>query len=134
MTQEHALDFASIAKQTYYNWLKRADAGDPNAKAFADAVRKARAGAVREHLGNIRAAGKNPQQWTASGWFLERSFPEQYGRRTEQSDAPKVVVINAKDSPVQVNVGAGYALSPLPADDSVPSSLLNPMQGEAPSR
>ena len=131
MTIEHACDYTGIAKQTYYDWLKRADQGDPNAKAFADAIRKARAGAVREHLGNIRTAGKNPQQWTASGWFLERSFPEQYGRRNEQSDTPKVIVINAKDSPVQVNVAAEYALSPPRTVDSVLPSLLDSMHGEA---
>lgn len=129
MTQEDACQYAEIALSTYYNWLKRAEQGDENAQRFSDAVRKARAGAKREHLHNIRRAGQHVQQWTASAWFLERSFPEQYGRRNDDSSSPKVVVqIGAKDSDVQVAI---HALSPSEPVPSVRLGRLDAIQGEA---
>jgi hypothetical protein len=110
--RETAAQLAGIAPSGIRAWLQAADGGEPRYQPIATLVRAAEAIAEAECVSAVRKAGKDPRNWTASMTWLERKFPERYGRRTEESNAPKVVVINAKDSPVQVNVGAGYALSP----------------------
>jgi len=90
--RETALKLAGIAKQTYYNTLKRAEAGDEAAQAFVDAVEKAEAFAESETVRNVRNASKQPQFWAAGMTWLERKSPEKWGRRQDDSSAPKVVV------------------------------------------
>lgn len=46
---------------------------------FSDAVEKARAEAEVGHVGVIRRAAV--ETWQAAAWWLERSFPERWGRR-----------------------------------------------------
>lgn len=47
---------------------------------FYKSVKKARAEAEVNAVGTIHTASK--ENWQASAWWLERSFPERYGRRT----------------------------------------------------
>ncbi|RAX44898.1 hypothetical protein DQ354_12345 [Arthrobacter sp. AQ5-06] len=46
---------------------------------FNHLTSKARATAEVRHISNIMSAGRT--QWQASGWWLERTLPERYGRR-----------------------------------------------------
>lgn len=98
---------AGIGKQTFYNALKRAEAGDEAAQAFVDAVENAEAMAEAEMVGCVRnAAKKGPQYWAAGATFLERKSPERWGRRQDDGQAPKVVVqIGVHGQDVTVNVG-----------------------------
>ena len=45
------------------------------------AVKKARAESEGAHIRNIRRAADNGN-WQASGWFLERSHPKKWGKRS----------------------------------------------------
>lgn len=110
--RETALKLAGIAKQTYYNTTKRAEAGDIAAMAFVDAVEKAEAQAEAEMVHNVRSASKLPQFWAAGMTIMERKNPDRWGRRQDDSTAPRVIVqIGAKDSDVKVLV-QGSGLSP----------------------
>ena len=97
--RETAYKLAGIAKQTYYNTLKRAEAGEPSAIAFVDALEKAEALAESEIVRNVRQASKLPQFWAAGMTLLERKSPEKWGRRQDSNDSPRVVV--------QIGVSAG---------------------------
>ena len=113
--REVAIRQAGIAKQTFYNWLKRAEAGQSAPKAFVDALEKAEADAEAETVRNVRQASKLPQFWAAGMTYLERKHPDRWGRRQEDGAAPKVIVqIGARDSDVQVQV----MTSPTFASDS----------------
>ena len=111
--RETAIRQAGISKQTFYNWLKRADAGHEPELAFVDALEKAEAEAEAGLVANVRAASKLPQFWAAGMTLLERKSPEKWGRRQDDSQAPKVIVqIGIKDSDVSIST-----LSPVPRND-----------------
>ena len=97
--QEAAASFAGISKATFFAWLDRGriertrlEEGEKPRKAesiyldFVDAVENARAQAQVRHVANITKAGADGT-WQASAWWLERSYPQQWGRfnRTEIS-------------------------------------------------
>jgi transposase len=93
--QDAAADAAGVGRSTYYAWLERGRrererlAGDARRKAkpderryldFLDAVETARGTAeVRYTLAIQQAAQRGT--WQAAAWWLERSFPDRYGRR-----------------------------------------------------
>ena len=107
--QEDAAVMAGIAPSTYYDWLKKGaeeDSKQDEIKAlgsgesplpaikedsdielvyiyseFSEAVARARAEAEGAHIKNIRRAADNGT-WQASAWFLERSFPKKWGKRS----------------------------------------------------
>ena len=100
---------AGISPSTYYDWLKKGaeeDSKQDEIKAlgsggsplpaieedsdielvyiyseFSEAVARARAEAEGAHIKNIRRAADNGT-WQASAWFLERSFPKKWGKRS----------------------------------------------------
>lgn len=93
---------AGFSKQTLYNWRDQAKAGNVAAIALLDAMEKASAEAEADAVDDIRKAGKaGPQFWAASATRLERRHPDRWGKRQEDSAAPKVVVqIGIKGSDV----------------------------------
>ena len=66
--------------------IRRSALGDP---VFADQLRKAELGPELTFLRNIQLASKDPKQWRASAWALERLFPDRYGRRPPNSITPE---------------------------------------------
>ena len=100
--QEDAATMAGISSSTFYDWMRRAEGqkalesvdsplpDSPDAEIvevvdmyleFSEAVKKARAEAEGAHIRNIRKAADNGT-WQASAWFLERSFPKKWGKRS----------------------------------------------------
>ncbi len=107
--QEDAAIMSGISPSTFYDWLKKGDEEDNQLDAtkelpssqhplpalpedsdieivhvyseFSEAVKKARAEAEGAHIKNIRKAADNGT-WQASAWFLERSFPKKWGKRS----------------------------------------------------
>ena len=57
------------------------DINNVSVVGFSEAVKKARAEAEGAHLRNIRRAADNGT-WQASAWWLERSFPKKWGKRS----------------------------------------------------
>lgn len=89
LTIEKAAETVGVSATTVHNWLARgeewreADSVPPGEEPFLEflyATTRARAKAVELALGGIIEAGK--EDWRAWAWFLERSFPDEYGRRT----------------------------------------------------
>lgn len=92
---DDACSYAGVGKSAAYEWLARGRAareeqeekgekfelpGDERIYAeFAEAVERARAGAVIANLAIIRSAAQSGQ-WQAAAWWLERTSPEKYGR------------------------------------------------------
>jgi len=107
--QEDAAVMVGISPSTYYDWMKKGEQsfeemsnmmlGDGSEKndvalditddieivdmymEFSEAVKKARAEAEGAHIRNIRRASDNGV-WQASAWWLERSFPKKWGKRS----------------------------------------------------
>lgn len=91
-TRRLSCECAGLSHNTFSEWMR----DNPD---FADAVSKAEGAAGLRALANIQAAARgnerNPAQWTASAWLLERTRPDEYGRR-------QVEVIGQGGGPVQV--------------------------------
>ena len=120
--QEDAATMAGISTSTYYDWMKKGDeaqkaleSGDPSSlpaleedsevevinmySEFSDSIKRARAEAEGAHIRNIRKAADNGT-WQASAWFLERSFPQKWGKRSTMD-------IRDKDEVVQFQIEYG---------------------------
>jgi hypothetical protein len=61
--------------------MARGKKGDVPFVAFAAALKKAERKAEGRMVGVIRKAGRT--NWTAAAWYLERKFPESWGKDTE---------------------------------------------------
>lgn len=84
---KYAAEAVGIAEGTVFEWLRRARDEDdrPNAEPFAklaNALKEAKAAKMREALENIAEAGREPRNWTANAWYLERADPEHFGAVT----------------------------------------------------
>ncbi len=53
----------------------------PRLFEFFAAIRKAESDAKLLRLGQIERAASDPKYWTAAAWWLERKFPDEFGRR-----------------------------------------------------
>jgi len=128
--QEDAAIMAGIAPSTYYEWMKKGEVervalesdedmlalpdtslpasedGTPQIELvypfmeFSEAVKKARAEAEGAHIRNIRKAADNGV-WQASAWFLERSHPKKWGKRSQLD------LVAENDEPVQFEITYG---------------------------
>jgi len=84
---------AGIDRNTLHNWRQAAKDGNLAAIAFIRSLEKAEALAELDAVEDVRKAGKaGPQFWAASATRLERRHPDRWGKRQDDSTAPKVVV------------------------------------------
>lgn len=102
--QEDAATMAGISTSTYYDWMKKGEEAQKALESgqsdslpaiqedgevevvnmyseFSDAIKRARAEAEGAHIRNIRKAADNGS-WQASAWWLERSMPKKWGKRS----------------------------------------------------
>jgi len=91
-TRQHACRYAGISDESLRRWQQSVE--------FVEALKKAEADAIVRHVANIAKAAQDGQ-WTASAWWLERRYPEDYGRRFE----PEV----AAAAGVQVTIAFDHA-------------------------
>lgn len=99
-----AAQSAGISKDTFYSWMTKGETpGAPKEYSdFTDAVKKARAEAEVNAVAIIQQAA-NRGNWRAAAWYLEKSFPDRYGRtRTDTSVAT--------EDPIQTNAAVIDAL------------------------
>jgi hypothetical protein len=103
--RQTAARLADVAESGIRAWMKAADDGDPRYRTVAALIRAAEAVAESDTVRYIRAAGKDPRFWAAGMTWLERKSPDRWGRRSEESTTPRVIVqIGVRDSDVQVRV------------------------------
>jgi transposase len=76
-----ACEYAGISRATFYRWLEQAE--KPGAtkafRDFRDAIKKASADAEVYAVGVVKQA--MPANWQAAMTFLERRYPQKWGRR-----------------------------------------------------
>lgn len=72
-TRSKACELAGISLRTLYNWLKDVE--------VAEKIKQAEGIGMDyiKHLCIERII--NAKQWQASAWWLERNYPEQFGKR-----------------------------------------------------
>jgi hypothetical protein len=73
-------EYAGISERTLQTFLARArDAQSGPYLQFSQALKKAEATAVIAAVGRIRNHGRD--SWQADAWWLERRYPEEWGRQ-----------------------------------------------------
>jgi hypothetical protein len=84
LTYEDAAELNGITRKTLSEWVAKGRAGADPYRAFGDAVIAARAKAKADAIKAVRAGVMMNQapDWKAEAWFLERTFPDQYGPQT----------------------------------------------------
>jgi len=75
-TYKRAAEAAGVAYETFRAWR----AADP---AFSAAVEKAHGQMMQTALASIEKAAKEGT-WQAAAWWLERMFPDEYGRSIQE--------------------------------------------------
>jgi len=80
-TRACAAERSGISERTLSHWLTQGRRGVEPYVAFVALVKKAEREAESEAVREIRTAGK--RNWTAYAWWLERKFPESWGKDTE---------------------------------------------------
>ena len=93
-----AAAYAGIGESTFYAWLERGRkerarlAASPNARPraketpfveFLASIQKAQADAETRNVALIAKAAQEGT-WTAAAWWLERKYPERWGRKERQ--------------------------------------------------
>lgn len=69
---------AGVTEQTFHNWMSWGAEGKEPYAEFREEVLEARAGAEVLMLDRLKGDGEKWQRWA---WWLERSFPDRWGRR-----------------------------------------------------
>lgn len=70
--RKHAAAYAGISYDTLREWEKEFS-------EFSESLKKAEADAIAKNVGVVQLAGGT--HWQAAAWWLERRYPEEFGRR-----------------------------------------------------
>ena len=93
-----AAQYAGIDGSTMRRWVQKGEgegATEPY-RAFCTALKSARASAEVRSVALIQTAASNGT-WQAAAWYLERSYPDRWGRT-------RVEVTGADNAPIRVDV------------------------------
>jgi transposase len=85
-TVADACALVGVPKRTFHTWMtngkKDLRAGEQTAFAmFAVEVEGAMAEAKHQAVSAVLRAAENPAFWQAGAWFLERRYPDEYGKQ-----------------------------------------------------
>lgn len=84
-----------ICLRTFLRWMKKGRLGkQPEYVSFVSRVKKAERDAEQKAVASIIKAGE--KIWTAHAWWLERKFPDQWGKRD------RVELTGNRKKPVEV--------------------------------
>jgi transposase len=98
---EHACYYAGINSSTFRLWRQKASENIEPYASFWIKVNEAESEAIMRRLARIENAGKDGS-WQADAWYLERKYPEKFGRRdrvelTGDPNAPVEIQLNWAD-------------------------------------
>ena len=98
---EHACYYAGINSSTFRQWRQKATEGIEPYKSFWVKVNEAESEAIMRRLARIENAGKDGS-WQADAWYLERKYPDKFGRRDRvelagDPNAPVEIQLNWSD-------------------------------------
>lgn len=81
---ETAAAIGGVSTTTFFRWLQEGEQAAAGLKReFWEAVKKAEAEAEALRVSRISKAGKDGN-WQADAWYLERRYPERWGKRIQQ--------------------------------------------------
>lgn len=96
-----AAEHAGVDERTVHRWRERGEQprAAPKFRDFAQGLRRARAGAKVGAIAAVRRAMRD--DWRAAAWYLERCFPEEWGRRCARERAGPPDGAAEPDAPIR---------------------------------
>ena len=92
-----ASEAVGIGESTHYRWMKQGEEGIEPYRGYWEAIKKAEAQAEMSAVQNIQT--HSADNWTASAWYLERKFPDRWGRKDKLTQE-----ISGKDGkPIEID-------------------------------
>lgn len=86
---------------------------------FVRTLKNARSSGKLRRLEKIEKAGEDPRYWAANAWINERTDPEQFALRKEDSQVPQVIVHAEGARTVTIGVVSPSTFAPVsPLEDS----------------
>jgi hypothetical protein len=84
-----ACDLVGVAEVMFYEWRNHGDEDikngiDSEYAYFSKTIKKAQSEAIQESLERINAAARDPKQWTADAWLLERCHRKYFSLHGDQ--------------------------------------------------
>ena len=114
-----ACQAAGISEDSLILWRKKGEAGEEPYHGFSVALKQAEANNVTRRLARIEAAAIEGN-WTADAWYLERRYPDEWGRRVqEQRHSGSIEVTGAREELAR-KLGAGAAAEAADSDPAEP--------------
>lgn len=139
-----ACKFAGISYRTLREYIAIAEAPPPSPRQYPDraafnaarrryaavcefvaALRRAEAEVEAASLARIRRAGANGD-WRADAWFLERRYPDEYGRRAVDVTGT-ITVEDAERHAQRLNVALMGALDDAEIDEETRGRIMEAM-------
>jgi hypothetical protein len=94
MPYEAACEYAEISYRSFHDWINGrfpASVSEEHRSLFLQSIKGAAAEAAYQALGVIQAAGSGElppgADWKSAAWFLERRYPEHFGRGSRRRDS-----------------------------------------------
>ena len=87
-----AAESVGISSSTHYLWMSKGEEGIEPYVGYMEAIKKAEAEAEMSAVRNIKTHAAD--NWTASAWYLERKFPDRWGRKTNSPKRFQVKTAN----------------------------------------
>lgn len=87
-----------IHKDTFYDWMKKGEAGKKEFSDFSDSVNRSKANFALKCLERVNQAADNGSVFCAT-WLLEKRFPEEFGKREN-------INIKSKNENENLNINA----------------------------
>lgn len=92
-----AAEACGISSTTHYRWMEQGEDGIEPYSGYRDAIKRAEAEAEMNAVKVIKAASL--ENWTAGAWYLERKFPDKWGRKDKLTQE-----ISGKDGkPIEID-------------------------------
>ena len=85
-TNNDVIAYLGVNQATFYRWLQSPKT--PNQRELCESLKKAETKRKVWHLQRIHKAAEEGS-WQASAWYLERRYPQEYGRTHRVVEGPK---------------------------------------------
>lgn len=97
-------NYLGISHETWYRWLREGENNKNRlTREFYETIKKAKASAVIRNVTIIQNSAQ--ETWQAAAWWLERKYPERFGKKEKYEHTGKdggAIEINSKQLREQI--------------------------------
>lgn len=83
------MKFAGVSYDTFYHWERRYKDNDPTVpQVIVDFFNKVKSAEAASEIFALRSVRSGRQGWQADAWFLERRYPQRWGKQDRATIPP----------------------------------------------